>query len=83
MCEITIQVNCPYCHGVKVVKNGLKKTGRQNFMCRVCGKQFQREYQYVGCKPESKVPGRRAAAEPQPRQGHTGAGAAPANPGGR
>ncbi len=55
MCEITIQVNCPYCHGVKVVKNGLKKTGKQNFLCRSCGKQFQREYQYAGCKPENKV----------------------------
>ncbi|WP_449580018.1 transposase-like zinc-binding domain-containing protein, partial [Pontibacter aydingkolensis] len=29
MCEITIQINCPYCHSVKVVKNGVKCTGKQ------------------------------------------------------
>ncbi len=55
MCEITIRVNCPRCHGVKVVKNGLKKTGRQNFLCRSCGEQCQREYHYAGHKPENKV----------------------------
>jgi transposase-like protein len=55
MCKITIQVNCPYCQGVKVVKNGLKKTGKQNFLCRSWGKQFQREYRYGGCKPENKA----------------------------
>lgn len=52
MCEITIQVNCPYCHSVKVVKNG--GTGKQNFLCRSCGKQFQYVYQKVGCRPEVK-----------------------------
>lgn len=54
MCEITIQVNCPYCHGLKVVKNGKKKSGEQNFLCRQCGKQFQLHYQKQGCKPEVK-----------------------------
>lgn len=54
MCEITIQVNCPYCHSMKVVKNGVKRTGRQNFLCRACGKQFQYVYQKAGCRPEAK-----------------------------
>ncbi|ALJ00895.1 hypothetical protein DC20_20305 [Rufibacter tibetensis] len=51
MCEITIRVNCPYWHGVKVVKNGMKRTGRQNFMCRLRRKQFQLEYAKAGCRP--------------------------------
>ncbi len=54
MCEITIQVKCPYCHGLKVVKNGKKKSGEQNFLCRCCGKQFQYHYQKAGCRPEMK-----------------------------
>ena len=55
MCEIAIQVNCPYCHGTKVVKNGKKKSGAQNLLCRSCGKQFQYAYQKVGCRPEMKA----------------------------
>ena len=54
MCEITIQVNCPYCHSMKVVKNGVKRTGKQNFLCRACGKQLQLHYQKMGCRPELK-----------------------------
>uniref|UniRef100_UPI00301CB437 IS1 family transposase n=1 Tax=Pontibacter sp. 13R65 TaxID=3127458 RepID=UPI00301CB437 len=54
MCEITIQLKCPYCHSLKVVKNGVKKTGKQNFLCRGCGKQFQHGYLKPGCKPEVK-----------------------------
>ncbi len=54
MCEITIQLSCPYCHSLKVVKNGVKRTGRQNFLCRSCGKQFQFEYAKAGCRPEAK-----------------------------
>jgi len=55
MCEITIQIKCPYCHGIKVVKNGKKKSGVQNFLCRSCSKQFQHEYQKAGCKPQMKA----------------------------
>lgn len=51
MCEITIQVKCPHCHSSKVVKNGVKSTGRQNFLCRGCRKQFQGEYRYRGADP--------------------------------
>jgi IS1 family transposase/transposase-like protein len=55
MCEITIPVKCPYCHGLKVVKNGRKPYGAQNFLCRHCGKQFQYHYQKAGCRPEMKT----------------------------
>jgi insertion element IS1 protein InsB len=55
MCEITIQVKCPYCHGAKVVKNGKKKSGAQNLLCRSCSKQFQYGYQKQGCRPEMKT----------------------------
>ncbi|WP_266206124.1 IS1 family transposase [Pontibacter kalidii] len=54
MCEITIQINCPYCHSMKVVKNGVKCTGKQNFLCRSCRKQFQHSYQKAGCRPAVK-----------------------------
>lgn len=49
LCEIT--VNCPHCHSSKVVKNGVKQTGRQNYLCRPCGKQLQHEYLYQGANP--------------------------------
>jgi IS1 family transposase/transposase-like protein len=55
MCEITIQIYCPYCHSGKIVKKGRKKTGKQNFLCRTCRKQFQQSYQYAGCKAENKA----------------------------
>lgn len=43
------EVNCPYCLGVKVVRNGLKSSGAQNLLCKGCGKQFQSEYLYWAC----------------------------------
>lgn len=43
------EVNCPYCQSVKVVKNGKKRSGKQNLLCRNCGKQFQFEYIYRAC----------------------------------
>lgn len=54
MCLINIKVNCPHCHSTKVVKNGIKSTGRQNFLCNACGKQFQWEYLYQGANPSVK-----------------------------
>ncbi|MBA4850527.1 IS1 family transposase [Emticicia sp. BO119] len=48
MCLINIKVNCPHCHSTKVVKNGIKTTGRQNFLCNTCGKQFHRTADAVG-----------------------------------
>ena len=34
--------------------NGLKKSGRQNYRCKECGRQFQGEYTYAACKPENR-----------------------------
>lgn len=54
MCEITIKVKCPHCLSFKVSKNGKKPNGRQNFLCKDCGKQFQKDYQYKGANPVNK-----------------------------
>jgi insertion element IS1 protein InsB len=54
MCEITIGVNCPHCFNSKVVKNGKKGNGSQNYLCKSCGKQFVYEYLYWGADPAKK-----------------------------
>ena len=54
MCEILIKINCPHCQSSKVVKNGKKKNGSQNLLCRGCKKQFQPTYQYKGANPAVK-----------------------------
>lgn len=41
---------CPRCRGMKVVCNGIKRNGRQNFLCKGCKKQFQTEYVYKACE---------------------------------
>lgn len=51
MCEILIKVTCPHCQSSKVVKNGKKKNGTQNLLCRSCGKQFQASYRHQGADP--------------------------------
>jgi insertion element IS1 protein InsB len=48
MSQIIIKLNCPHCFSSKVVKNGLKKNGHQNYLCKICDKQFQHEYLYWG-----------------------------------
>lgn len=40
--------SCPYCLSAKVVRNGKKKSGAQNYLCKRCGKQFLDEYLYWG-----------------------------------
>ncbi len=45
---------CPHCRGIKVVRNGVKKNGSQNWLCRGCGKQFQAAYVYRGCVVKNK-----------------------------
>ncbi|GAB4344317.1 MAG: hypothetical protein OHK0038_24500 [Flammeovirgaceae bacterium] len=54
MCEVLTKVNCPRCHSTKVVKNGHKKDGTQNFLCKSCRKQFQLFYRYNGADPKNK-----------------------------
>ena len=51
MCEILIKINCPYCQSSKVVKNGKKRNGSQNLLCRICKKQFLSTYRYRGSNP--------------------------------
>lgn len=51
MCEITLKVTCPHCQGTKVIKNGHKKDGTQNFLCKDCRKQFQSVYKNNGANP--------------------------------
>ncbi|HIK12876.1 MAG TPA: IS1 family transposase [Oscillatoriaceae cyanobacterium M33_DOE_052] len=33
-------MNCPRCNSENIVKNGLTHSGKQNFKCRACGRQF-------------------------------------------
>jgi len=54
MFEVHIKINCPHCQSSKIVKNGKKKNGTQNLLCRSCGKQFQPAYQYKGADPAIK-----------------------------
>ncbi len=49
-----MEVVCPDCCGVKIVKNGVKKTGKQNLLCRDCKRQFQYEYRNKGSDPHVK-----------------------------
>ncbi len=54
MCEITLKVDCPHCLSSKVVKNGKKGNGSQNYLCKSCRKQFIYEYLYWGADPAKK-----------------------------
>lgn len=40
--------------GAKIVKNGLKKSGKQNFLCKDCRKQFLLNYKNNGSNPANK-----------------------------
>jgi len=51
MQTIKIKVQCPHCESSNVVKNGIKSTGEQNFLCKSCRKQFQASYQNKGANP--------------------------------
>ena len=53
--QINQSLECPHCLGAKVVKNGRKKSGVQNHLCRSCGKQFQDAYLYWRSEKKSKV----------------------------
>ena len=55
MCEILIKIKCPHCQSSKVVKNGRKKNGSQNLLCRDCRKQFQPYYKHKGADPAIRV----------------------------
>jgi insertion element IS1 protein InsB len=33
-------INCPSCESTTIVKNGINATGKQNYRCKQCGRQF-------------------------------------------
>lgn len=49
--QITITLSCPDWQGTKVVKNGIKPYGKQNYLCKDCHRQFIDNYNltYKGC----------------------------------
>ncbi|MCS6796801.1 MAG: IS1 family transposase [Raineya sp.] len=51
MYEIIQNLRCSHCLDVKVVKNGKKSNGQQNYECKSCGKQFQAQYFYNASNP--------------------------------
>jgi IS1 family transposase/transposase-like protein len=53
--QFPLTLTCPHCHSSKIVKNGKKRTGKQNYLCKHCGKQFQDSYHYNGASPFIKA----------------------------
>jgi len=39
---------------MKIAENGGSHTGKQNYRCCSCGKQFQFHYQNAGRRPDTK-----------------------------
>jgi IS1 family transposase/transposase-like protein len=54
MTTITISVQCPHCSSTKVVKNGRKSNGEQNYLCKSCKKQFLWNYHNRGADPTTR-----------------------------
>ena len=48
---ITITLYCPDCQSTKIVKNGKKSYGKQNYLCKDCHCQFIGDHNstYKGC----------------------------------
>ena len=49
--EIKITLRCPRCMSESIKKNGTKKTGKQNYICLECSRQFIGDHalDYKGC----------------------------------
>ena len=51
--KIEIELYCPNCQSAKIVKNGIKSNGKQNYLCKneKCGRQFIGDHNltYKGC----------------------------------
>ena len=45
--KLEITVNYPHCYSAKIVKNGVKKSRKQNFLCKGCNKQFILNYKKI------------------------------------
>lgn len=46
------ELDCPHCGAVRIVKNGHAHTGRQRYLCRVCGYQFTLDHSRPPISPE-------------------------------
>ena len=44
---ITIELTCPHCHSHSVVRNGHKRNGSQNYLCKRCRKQFVSDHEKI------------------------------------
>ena len=46
-----ITLHCPKCQSVHIKKNGHKSCGKQNYLCKNCGRQFvgDHAFTYKGC----------------------------------
>lgn len=49
MCKI--EIYCPKCQSLNLVKNGKTANKKQKYLCRNCRKQFITDYTYQGCRP--------------------------------
>ena len=49
-----VEVKCPKCENLNVIKHGLNKRGKQKYYCKDCKKIFLLEYKYNACKAETK-----------------------------
>ena len=51
--KVEIELYCPNCQSAKIVKNGKKPNGKQNYLCKneKCGRQFIGDHNltYKGC----------------------------------
>jgi transposase-like protein len=48
---LTIEITCPRCQSPTIVRNGKKSNGKQNYLCKDCGRQFisGQDITYRGC----------------------------------
>ncbi len=49
MCKI--EIHCPKCQSLNLVKNGKTANKKQKYRCKNCRKQFITDYTYQGCRP--------------------------------
>jgi IS1 family transposase/transposase-like protein len=50
MCKV--EIDCPYCQSLNLVKNGKTANKKQKYLCKNCRKQFITDYTYQGCRSE-------------------------------
>ncbi len=48
MCKI--EIHCPKCQSLNLVKNGKTANKKQKYLCKDCRKQFITNYTYQGCR---------------------------------